>query len=143
MGVALLWLIWPPVKRPEKPIIWMLAVLAVVPLEAFLPLAWAGAPSWREALAPLPAITPSPFVTPQPWLLLSSWLLWPTGVALAGRCASQTWDHYNRETLARMFTGGMFGVTAFAVYAFLTGNQPELWSNQHGFGPFANRNQWG
>ena len=142
-GVALLWLVWPPVKRPEKPIIWMLAVLAVVPLAAFFPLAWAGAPSWREALAPLSAITPSPFITPQPWLLVSSWFLWLTGVALAAWCASQTWDHYNRETLARMFTGGMFGVTAFAVYAFLTGNQPELWSSQHGFGPFANRNQWG
>ena len=143
MGVALLWLIWPPVKRPEKPIIWMLALLAIVPLAAFFPLAWAGAPSWREALAPLSAITPSPFVTPQPWLVVSSWLLWLTGVALAAWCASQTWDHYNRETLARMFTGGMFGVAAFAVYAFLTGNQPELWTSQHGFGPFPNRNQWG
>ena len=143
LGIALLWLIWPPEKRPSKAILWMLSILAVVPLAAFVPVALTGAPSWREALALIPAITPSPFVTPQPWLVGQTWLLWLTGLALAGWCASQTWDHYNRETLARMFTGGMFVITAFAVYAFLTGSQPGLWTSQHEFGPFANRNQWG
>ena len=142
-GIALLWLIWPPEKRPAKAMLWILGILAVVPLAAFIPVALTGAPSWREALALIPAITPSPFVTPQPWLVGQTWLLWLTGLALAAWCASQTWDHYNRETLARMFTGGMFVITGFAVYAFLTGSQPDLWSNQHAFGPFANRNQWG
>jgi len=143
LGIALLWLAWPPRKRPAMSVLWTLAALAVVPLVVFFPLSWVSVPSWRESLAMLPAIAPSPFVTPQPWLVLHVWWLWLSGLALAAWCASQTWDHYHRETLARMFTGGMVGVTVFALYSFLTGNQPEWWTSQHGFGPFANRNQWG
>ena len=143
LGIGLLWLFWPPVKAPTKPITWMLVILALAPLVAFLPAGWLGLPAWRENLATVSAIAASPFVTPQPWFTLHVWLLWITGVALAAWCASQSWDHYNRDTLARMFTGGMAALAAFAVYAQTTGQQPGMWESQHGFGPFVNRNQWG
>ena len=42
LGIALLWLIWPPEKRPSKAILWMLSILAVVPLAAFVPVALMG-----------------------------------------------------------------------------------------------------
>jgi hypothetical protein len=48
LGIALLWLIWPPDKRPSKAILWILAIFAVVSL---VTLALTDAPSWREALA--------------------------------------------------------------------------------------------
>ncbi len=143
VGIGTLWLVWPPSKLPSPPITWILAVLAMAPLVAFLPAGWFGLPAWREGLAAVTAIAPSPFVTLQPWFTFHVWLLWLTGVALAAWCASQTWDHYNRDTLARMFTGGMAALAAYAIYAQSTGSQPALWENQHGFGPFTNRNQWG
>lgn len=143
LGIGLLWLVWPPAKRPAPPVTWMLVILAVAPLAAFLPAVWFGLPDWRAGLAAVTAIASSPFVTPQPWFTFHIWLLWVTGVALAAWCASQTWDHYNRDTLARMFTGGMAALAAYAIYAQMSGHQPALWQSSHGFGPFPNRNQWG
>lgn len=129
-------------KVPNRAILGVLGLLAVVPLTAYLPLAWTSPLAWREALATT-VMTPSPFITPQPWFTFHAWLLWLTGVSLAAWCSSQTWDHYNRDTLARLITGGIVLIAAFAIYASSTGNNPELWQSTHGFGPFANRNQWG
>ncbi len=142
-GIGLLWAVWPPAKVPSRPVVWMLAALALAPLVAYLPQAFFSAPAWRQGLANLSAIALSGFVTPQPWFTFHTWLLWLTGVALAGWCACQSWDHYNRDTLARMYAGGLVGITAFAIYGYATGNNPALWQSTDGFGPFANRNQWG
>jgi len=143
LGIALLWLVWPPTKLPDRPILVMLGILALAPLAAYLPAALFGIPEWRDNLAAVPAIPGSWAVTLQPWFTFHVWLLWLAGVALAAWCAAQTWDHYNRDTIARMFAGGMAALAGFALYAQSTGNQPELWTSEHGFGPFVNRNQWG
>lgn len=143
LGIGALWAFWPPRKAPRKSVMWALVALAVVPLAAYLPMGWTALPSWRETLATNPAITVSPFITPQPWFTLHAWLLWLTGVALAAWCSAQTWDHYNRDTVARMITGGILLTAVFAIFATATGNNPGLWQSTDGFGPFANRNQWG
>lgn len=143
LGTGALWMLWPPRKAPRKSVVWLLAALTLAPLAAYLPLAWTSIPTWRETLAVNPAISSSPFITPQPWLSFQSWLLWMTGVALAGWCSAQVWDHYNRDTLARMVTGGIVITAVLALLATATGNNPGLWESTDGFGPFANRNQWG
>ena len=143
VGVGALWLLWPPQKMPLKPVIWLLLALALVPLAAYLPSAWLGQPDWRGTLNALPAIQTSPFTTPQPWFTFHVWLLWLAGVALAAWCAAGSWDHYHRDTLARMFTGGMVVVAGYSLFAHLTDNNPSWWVSTDDFGPFANRNQWG
>ncbi len=142
-GIGLLWILWPPEKMPRRSVQWMLAALALVPLAAYLPQAWFSLPAWRNALAGLPAIRQSAFATPQPWLTFHVWILWMCGVALAAWCASRNWDHYNHDTLARMYAGCMLAITAFALFAWSTGRNPALWQSTDGFGPFLNRNQWG
>ena len=143
VGVGLLWALWPPVNAPDKLIVWMLGLLAVLPLAAYLPAAFFPEPSWRGKLEVLSAVDLAGFVTPQPWYTFHFYLLWLTGTALAGWCAAQKWDHYNRDTLARMYAGGLTGLVIFAIYGYSTGNNPALWESTDGFGPFANRNQWG
>lgn len=141
--IGLLWLIRTPERLPTKPVVIMLAALAVVPLTAYLPGWWLAMPSWRAALADVKAITPSDFVTPQPWLTLHCYLLWLTGLGLAAWCACQQWDHYHRGTLARMYAGGLLAIALFAIFGYVTGYQPPWWISTDGFGPFINRNQWG
>ncbi|MBE2180007.1 MAG: hypothetical protein IAE97_06010 [Chthoniobacterales bacterium] len=141
--IGALWVFWPPSKAPNRAVLGVLGLLAVVPLTVYLPATWTAPLAWREALANTTVMTLSPFVTPQPWLTLHNWLLWLTGVSLAGWCSAQAWDHYNRDTLARLITGGIVLIAAFAIYATSTGNNPDLWQSTNGFGPFANRNQWG
>jgi hypothetical protein len=51
LGIALLWIVWTPARLPAKPVVVMLAILAVTPLAAYLPAAWLGMPSWRAALS--------------------------------------------------------------------------------------------
>lgn len=143
LGIGVLWVLWPPEKAPRKSVLWALVALAVVPLAAYIPLSLTSVPGWRETLYASPAISASPFVTPQPWLTFHAWLVWVAGVALAGWCSTQTWDHYNRDTLARMVTGGIVLTAVFALFATATGINPEIWQSTDGFGPFANRNQWG
>lgn len=143
VGVGLLWLLWPPRTLPSKVILWLLVALALAPLAAYLPVAWLGEPTWRADLSQVRAIDLSGFVTPQPWFTLHTWMLWLVGVGLAAWCACQVWDHYHRDTLARMFTGGMVVVVGYALFAFMTGGSPGWWISSDGFGPFANRNQWG
>lgn len=142
-GIGLLWAVSPPVRAPRREFVWMIAALSVAPLAAYLPQEWLPLPDWRRGLEALTAIRHSPFATPQPWFTFQTWLLWLTGVSLAAWCASQSWDHYNRGALARMYVGGMVGVTTVAVYGYSTGNGPSLWQSTDGFGPFLNRNQWG
>jgi hypothetical protein len=141
--IGLLWLLHTPAKLPSRAVLVMLAVLAVLPLAAYLPGSWLGMPSWRSGLREFPAITWSFFVTPQPLLTFYCYLLWLTGLALAMWCVSQDWDHYHRGTLARMYAGGMFAITLFAIFGNTTGYQPSWWTSTDGFGPFLNRNQWG
>ena len=143
IGIGLLWLLYPPVKSPDRPVLWALGLLAVAPLAAYLPGAWLAMPDWRLGLRDLPAIAWSQFVTPQPWYTFHTWLLWMAGVALAGWCASQVWDHYNRDTVARMYAGGVAGLTVYAIMGYSMDMNPSLWVSTDGFGPFANRNQWG
>lgn len=143
LGIGLLWSFQTPAKLPSKQVVVMLALLAAMPLFAYLPGAWFGMPSWRETLLKFPAITQSAFITPQPWLTFQAYLLWLSGLALAAWCACQDWDHYNRGTLARMYAGGMLGITIFAIFGHSTGYQPSWWISTDGFGPFINRNQWG
>jgi len=142
-GIGLLWIMHPPRGAPSKSVLWMLLALALAPLTAYLPGAWLAMPSWRISLEELPVIARSPFVTPQPWLTFQMWLLWMAGVALAAWCASRDWDHYHRDTLARLYAGGMLGITLFAIFGYATGLNPPLWQSTDGFGPFPNRNQWG
>lgn len=142
-GIGLLWLLYPPTKTPSRAVLWALGLLAVAPLAAYLPGAWLAMPAWRTSLLELPALEPSFFVSPQPWYTFHTWLLWLAGVALAGWCASQNWDHYNRDTLARMYAGGIVGLTLYAIFGYSAGANPSLWVSTDGFGPFANRNQWG
>jgi len=141
--IGLLWFWHTPAKLPSKAVMAMLAVLAVLPLAAYLPGDWLGLPSWRSELREFPAITWSFFVTPQPWLTFHCYLLWLTGLALAMWCACQEWDHYHRGTLARMYAGGMLAIALFAIFGNTTGYQPSWWVSTDGFGPFLNRNQWG
>lgn len=141
--IALLWLRWTPSRLPSKTIVTILVLLALTPLVAYLPASWLTMPSWRQTLVKHPVITPSFFVTPQPWLTFHFYLLWLTGLALAAWCSCQEWDHYNRGTLARMYTGGLLAVTLFAFFGVATGYQPSWWVSTDGFGPFLNRNQWG
>ena len=143
IGVGLLWILWPPANAPAKTVVWILGVLAFLPLAAYLPSFVYPQPSWRTELGDLPAIATSVFVTPQPWHTFHVWLLWLCGVSLAAWCASQKWDHYNRDTLARMYAGGLTGIVIYAIYGYSSGNNPALWQSADGFGPFANRNQWG
>ncbi len=143
LGIGLLWMIWPPEKSPGKPVIVVLLLLAAAPLASYLPQAFFAAPEWRSKLEELPAITGSWFVTPQPWLTFHVWLLWLAGLALAGWCATRSWDQYNRDTVARMFAAGLLGITVYALYAWTNESGPALWVSTDGFGPFANRNQWG
>ena len=142
-GIGLLWMIYPPRNAPTAGVLWMLLVLALAPLMAYLPGEWLAMPSWRVKLEQLPALAQSAFVTPQPWLTFHTWLLWMAGVALAAWCASREWDHYHRDTLARMYAGGLLTVTLYAIFGFATGLNPPLWQSTDGFGPFPNRNQWG
>lgn len=143
IGVGFLWVVWPPTNAPAKIVVWVLGILAFLPLTAYLPSFVYPQPSWRTELGNLPAIAPSAFITPQPWHTFHVWLLWLCGVSLAAWCASQKWDHYNRETLARIYAGGLTGIVIYAIYAYSTGNNLALWQSADGFGPFANRNQWG
>lgn len=143
IGVGLLWVLWPPSNAPTKTIVWILGILAFLPLAAYLPSFVYPQPAWRAELGNLPAIAPSIFVTPQPWHTFHVWLLWLCGVSLAAWCASQKWDHYNRDTLARIYAGVLTGIVIYAIYGYSTGNNPALWQSTDGFGPFANRNQWG
>ena len=143
IGVGLLWILWPPANAPAKTVVWILGVLAFLPLAAYLPSFVYPQPSWRTELGDLPAIATSVFITPQPWHTFHVWLLWLCGVSLAAWCASQKWDHYNRDTLARMYAGGLTGIVIYAIYGYSSGNNPALWQSADGFGPFANRNQWG
>lgn len=143
IGVGLLWVFWPPVNSPTKSIVWILGLLVFLPLAAYLPWSFFPQPDWRAELSGLVAITPSVWVSPQPWCTFHVWLLWLAGTSLAAWCAAQKWDHYNRDTLARMYAGGLAGIVIFAIYGYSTGNNPALWQSTDGFGPFANRNQWG
>lgn len=143
IGIGLLWLRWPPRSAPRRELMWALIALAAAPLAAYLPKFLFPSPLWRQELASLPAIHSSFFITLQPWFTFHIWLLWLSGVALAAWCCAQTWDHYNRSTLARMYTGGIVAITVFAIYGFSTGNNPSFWQSTEGFGPFLNRNQWG
>lgn len=143
IGVGLLWTIRPPTNAPSKTVVWILGLLAFLPLAAYLPSFVYPQPSWRTELGDLPAIAPSVFITPQPWHTFHVWLLWLCGVSLAAWCASQKWDHYNRDTLARMYAGGLTAIVIYAICCYSTGNNPALWQSADGFGPFANRNQWG
>lgn len=142
LGIGCLWIVRPPEKWPAKLVICMLLLLAAVPLASYLPATWAKLPAWRASLHEMRVITPSAFLTPQPWLTLHVWLLWLCGVGLAGWCACQRWDHYNRDTLARMYSGGVVAIAIFAIVANATGSNPSLWQSTDGFGPFLNRNQW-
>ena len=142
VGIGCLWIVRPPDKWPAKPVLWMLLLLAAVPLASYLPATWIQTPAWRAGLNQMRAITPSFFLTPQPWLTFHVWLLWLCGVGLAGWCACQRWDHYNRDTLARMYSGGVVIIVIFAIVASATGSNPSLWQSTDGFGPFLNRNQW-
>lgn len=143
LGIGLLWIVWPPSRTPSKGILWILLALALTPLLSYLPESWATSPAWREQLGQIRAITTSAVLTPQPWFTLHVWMLWLAGVALVAWCSCQTWDRYHRTTLAKMFTGGMVVITAYALFAFSTTGSPEWWISSDGFGPFANRNQWG
>ena len=143
VGVALLWVVYPPKYKPSKAAIRVLLLVALAPLAAYLPAAWLAMPEWRAGLAEVPSIVASSFVSPQPWMTFHRWLLWLVGVLLAGWCASQSWDHYNRDTLARMYTGGLLAITVFAIFGYATGLNPALWESTDGFGPFISRNQWG
>ncbi len=140
--IGLLWAVWPPVRLPTKSIVIALLALAVLPLAAFLPAIFSQ-PAWRTELAALQAVAISPLASPQPWYTFHTWLLWLAGIAFTGWCASQSWDHYNRETLARVYAGSLVGVVMFAIFAYASGGNPGLWESTDGFGPFANRNQWG
>lgn len=142
-GIGLLWLLRTPSGIPAKQVVIALALLIAVPLIVYLPGASLGLPSWREALLKFPPITRSPFITPQPYLTLQAYLLWLSGVALAAWCACQDWDHYQRGSLARLYAGAILAVTIFAFFGKSTGYQPSWWISTDGFGPFANRNQWG
>jgi len=141
--IGLLWTVFAPAKLPSRAVTVTLALLAILPLAAYLPGSWLGMPSWRAGLREFPAITWSIFVTPQPWLTFHCYLLWLTGLALAMWCSCQDWDHYNRGTLARMYAGGMLAIALFAIFGNTTGYQPSWWISTDGFGPFINRNQWG
>lgn len=143
MGIGVLWLVWPPAEAPSRPVVWVLGLLALLPLGAYLPAALFGQPPWRGALSELAAITPSYLVTPQPWSTLHFWLLWLAGLSLAAWCSAQRWDHYHRDTLARLYAGGFMGIVLFAIFGYSTGLNPALWQSTDGFGPFPNRNQWG
>lgn len=143
VGVALLWIFYPPKYKPSKAAIRVLILVALAPLAAYLPAAWLAMPEWRVGLAEIPSILSSAVVSPQPWMTFHRWLLWIVGVLLAGWCASQSWDHYNRDTLARMYTGGLAGITVVAIFGYATGLNPPLWESTDGFGPFISRNQWG
>lgn len=143
IGVGLLWIIWPPANAPEKPILWILGILALLPLASYFPAFFYPQPAWRTELADLSAISSSTLLTPQPWHTFHVWFLWLCGTSLAAWCAAQKWDHYNRDTLARMYAGGLTGIVIFAIYGYSTGSNPALWQSTDGFGPFANRNQWG
>ena len=143
VGVALLWILYPPKYKPRKAAVRVLVLVALAPLAAYLPAAWVAMPEWRVGLAEVPSIAASVFATPQPWMTFHRWLLWVVGVLLAGWCLSQSWDHYHRDTLARMYTGGLVGITVVAIFGYVTGLNPALWQSTDGFGPFINRNQWG
>lgn len=142
-GVGLLWFLHPPVQRPANLAIWALVLLALAPLAAYLPATWLAMPEWRAGLTEVRAIQSSPFVSPQPWFTFHMWLLWLCGVALAAWCSARTWDHYNRDTLARLYTGALVLVTLFAIFGYATGLNPPLWQSTDGFGPFSSRNGWG
>lgn len=142
-GIGLLWLFWPPRRAPRRELLWAIIALAFTPLIAYLPKFLFFMPAWRKHLEALPAIQSSFFITVQPWFTFHIWLLWLTGIALAAWCCTQAWDHYNKDTLARLFTGGMVGITVLAIYGFSTGNNPTFWQSTDNFGPFLNRNQWG
>jgi hypothetical protein len=143
VGVALLWVLYPPKYKPSKAAVRVLVLVALAPLAAYLPAAWLAMPEWRVGLAEVPSIAASAVVSPQPWMTFHRWLLWVVGVLLAGWCTGQSWDHYNRDTLARMYTAGLAGLTVFAIFGYATGLNPALWESTDGFGPFISRNQWG
>lgn len=143
IGVGLLWIIWPPLKAPRPALLIVLGLVALAPLAAYFPHGLMSEPAWRESLSRMPAVAASAFLTPQPWLTLHVWLLWMTGVALAAWCALQPWDHYNRDAMARLYTGALAGLAVLALIFNQVGGTPSLWDSAHGFGPFTNRNQWG
>ena len=143
LGIAILWILYPPKYKPSKGAVVVLIMVALAPLAAYLPAAWLAMPEWRSGLAEVPAILQSIFVSPQPWMTFHRWLLWVAGVLLTGWCMSQGWDHYHRDTLARMYTGGLTGITLVAIFGYATGLNPALWESTDGFGPFISRNQWG
>lgn len=143
VGIGVLWLVWPPTKLPDKPVMIILLVLAILPLAAYLPGTWLAMPDWRRGLLQYPAISASGFITPQPWFTFHVWLLWLCGLGLAAWCACREWSHYNRGTLARIYAGGMLVITLIAIFGHATGIQPPWWHNKFDLGPFLNRNQWG
>jgi hypothetical protein len=143
VGIGLLWALWPPSERPRKPILVALGLVAVAPLAVYFPSGVLAGPAWRAQLEALPAIAGSAFLTPQPWLTLHVWFLWLTGLGLAAWCAMQSWDHYHRDAMARLYTGGLAFLAVAALIIQATGTTPSFWESEHGFGPFINRNQWG
>lgn len=130
-----LWVVWPPASWPARPIVYLLVILAIFPLAAFLPHVLFPSPPWRETLLGQGLM---PFVTPQPLLTLRWWLLWVGGISLAGWCCSQNWDPHHRDSLARLYAGGVAIVAVAAIVGLATGF---LWAE--GNGPFPRREEWG
>lgn len=137
VATGLLWLFWPPASWPARPVIWLLAALALLPLGALLPQSFFSTPPWRESLHAL-GIANTSLVTPQPWVTLQWWLLWAAGVSLCAWCCSQNWDAHHRDSLARLYVAGLAIVAVAAILGHAT---RLLWSA--GTGPYPTAEEWG
>lgn len=143
---GLVLLIAAPRRALPTPVLLLAGILALLPLAAFLPAAWAGPlPEWRQALVetwstPLPGT-----LSGQPWVSLESWLTLLCGLAWLLTCTAQGFDETERRTLLRVLAAGIVVLAVMSVWERWSGSSIPWWPRDQkrwgdSFGPFTNRN---
>lgn len=144
--VGIVMLLAPPRRGVPAAALAGMAVLALLPLAAFLPAAWMGAlPEWRQALVetwstPLPGTWSG-----QPWVSFESWLMLVCGLVWLASCLGQGFDETERRVLLRVLAAGIVVLAAVSVWERWADASVPWWPRNEkrwgeGFGPFTNRN---
>ena len=139
--IAILLAVYPVSQALHRRWTFFLVGLVVLPLPAFLPIAWVGVPAWRDAVVQNLAIALPGTIAPQPWFALDSYLAWLGGLAWIYWLAGQAWTRELRKPLAVFFALGMVLLTVIGLIGYHTARPLPFWEAERLFGPFPNRNQ--
>jgi len=116
------------------------AIIALAAI-ASLPARWFFVPAWRKAMVNDFAISLPPTFTPQPWITAGCLISLIAGMSWLYLVSTQELELRSARFQLRLFVSGIVALGAISIALYLAHAAFPFWINQHGFGPFPNRNQ--